>query len=65
MKTEIKIILAIIITFVVAFATSALLEIPFIKYNWLRYALVVLIVVLQLFIGFMYVKSESSNIKSE
>lgn len=64
MKTEIKIIFAIIITFTVAFATSALLEIPFIKYNWLRYALVVLIVVLQLFIGFMYVKSESSNIKS-
>jgi len=65
MKTEIKIILAIIITFGIAFATSALLEIPFIKYNWLRYALVVLIVVMQLFIGFAYVKSEVMKIKSD
>jgi hypothetical protein len=58
MKIEIKIILAIIVTFAIAFATSALLEITFIKYNWLRYALVVLIIILELFIGLMYVKSE-------
>ena len=59
---EIKIIAAIIITFVIAFATSALLEISFIKNNWIRYALVILIIILELFIGFMYVKSESSNL---
>lgn len=55
---EFKIILAIVITFAIAFATSALFEINFIKTNWLRYGLVILIILLELFIGFMYVKSE-------
>lgn len=63
MKQILKIIVAIIIVFVIAFATSILLEIEFIKRNWLRYALVVLIILLELFIGFMYVKSESFKIK--
>lgn len=61
---EFKIILAIIITFLIAFGTSVLLEIPFIKLNWLRYTLVVIVVLLELFIGFMYVKSETSNLKN-
>lgn len=61
---EIKIILAIIITFLIAFGTSVLLEIPFIKHNWVRYTLVVIVVVLELFIGFMYVKSETSKLKN-
>jgi hypothetical protein len=55
---ELKIILAILITFILAFFTSALLEISFIKTNWLRYGLVILIILLELFIGLMYVKSE-------
>ena len=55
---ELKIILSIIITFIIAFATSALFEISFIRTNWLRYGLVILIIMLELFIGFMYVKSE-------
>ena len=55
---EFKIILAIAITFAIAFVTSALFEISFIKTNWLRYGLVILIILLELFIGLMYVKSE-------
>jgi hypothetical protein len=62
---EFKIILAIVITFAIAFATSALLEINFINTNWLRYALVILIILLELYIGLMYVKSETINLKKE
>jgi uncharacterized membrane protein len=62
---ELKIIFAIIIVFIIAFATSALLDIAFVARNWMRYALVILIILLELYIGFMYVKSEVSKIKSE
>ena len=55
---ELKIILAIIITFIIAFATSALLEFNFINSRWPRYLLVVLGIIIELIIGVMYVKSE-------
>ncbi len=60
---ELKIIAAIIITFVIAFATSALLSLPFINSRWPRYGLVVILILLELVIGFMYVKSEVPTIK--
>jgi len=62
---ELKIIGAIIITFFIAFATSALLEIDFFKSKWPRYAAVVILMIVELIIGFMYVKSEASNIKND
>lgn len=55
---ELKIILAIIITFIIAFAISALLEFNFINSRWPRYLLVVLGIIIELIIGVMYVKSE-------
>lgn len=60
---ELKIILAILMTFGIAFATSLLFEWHFIAKNWLRYALVVMLILLELVIGFFYVKEESKNLK--
>lgn len=65
MKIELKIILAIIITFTLAFLTSALLEITFISRSWPRYILVILIMVMELAIGLMYIKSEVVKIKNK
>lgn len=53
-----KIIIAILLTFVLAFATTLLFELEFITKNYCRMALVVLMVILELIIGYMYVKSE-------
>lgn len=65
MKTEIKIILAIIITFVIAFATSALLELSFFNSRWPRYGSVVMLMIAEFIVGFMYIKSETLKIKSD
>lgn len=62
MKTEIKIILAILFTFVIVFATSALLEFSFFNSRWPRYAAVVLVMIVELIIGFMYVTDEVKKI---
>jgi hypothetical protein len=59
---ELKIIFAIILTFIIAFGTSALLEIPFFYSKWPRYGLVVLVIAVELVIGVMYVKSEVQNL---
>lgn len=64
-----KIAKIILITFLVAFFTSALYEIPFIEVNIVRYSLVILLIVLELAIGFCYafwelkqiIKSINSN----
>lgn len=62
---EFKIILAIIITFVIAFATSALLEFNFISSRWPRYTLVVIGIAVELVIGVMYVKSEVEQLNKK
>lgn len=49
-----KIAKIILITFLIAFFTSALYEIPFIEVNNVRYCLVILLIVLELAIGFCY-----------
>jgi hypothetical protein len=53
-----KIITAILLTFVLAFATTLLFELEFITKNYWRIILVSLIIILELILGYMYVKSE-------
>jgi heme A synthase len=53
-----KIITAIVITFILAFATSFLYEIDFINNNPVRYILVLLFICIELVIGFYYIKSQ-------
>jgi uncharacterized membrane protein len=53
-----KILKIIITTFIIAFATSALFELKFIDTNLVRYILVILLILIELAIGFFYVKSE-------
>jgi uncharacterized membrane protein len=61
-----KIITAILLTFVLAFATTLLFELEFITKNYWRIILVSLIIILELIIGYMYVKSEIlKNSKTE
>lgn len=49
-----KIVKIIIITFIIAFATSALYEIPFISGNKVRYVLVILLILIELISGFCF-----------
>jgi hypothetical protein len=52
-----KIIATILITFILAFATSALYEFPFITKNPIRYILVLMLIILEILTGFFYIKS--------
>lgn len=56
-----KHIITIIVTFIVAFATSALLEFYFISGNWVRYTLVVLLIFLEIAIGVLSVVDDVKN----
>jgi hypothetical protein len=53
-----KIIAAIAITFILAFATSTLYELDFINRNPVRYVLVLILILIELVTGFFYIKSE-------
>lgn len=53
-----KIVLIIIATFFIAILTTALLDIDFFSVNPVRYALIVLLVLIELLTGFFYIKSE-------
>jgi hypothetical protein len=53
-----KIAIIILLTFLFAFATSALLEFNFIQKNPVRYTLVVFLISIELLTGFFYIKSE-------
>lgn len=53
-----KIILVILFTFLIAFLTSSLLEIDFIKTQPVRYVLVIMLIVIEILTGYFYVKSE-------
>lgn len=53
-----KILKIILITFILAFATSALFELKFIDTNPVRYVLVILLITIEFLTGFFYIKSE-------
>lgn len=53
-----KILKIIVATFILAFLTSALLELTWIAHNPVRYILVVLLMIVELLTGFFYVKSQ-------
>ncbi len=53
-----KILKIIVATFLLAFLTSALLELTWIAHNPVRYILVVLLMIVELLTGFFYVKSQ-------
>jgi len=53
-----KILQIIVVTFILAFATTALFELKFIDTNPVRYVLVILLILIELATGFFYIKSE-------
>ena len=53
-----KILQIIVVTFILAFATTALFELKFIDTNPVRYNLVILLILIELATGFFYIKSE-------
>jgi len=58
-----KILAIILITFILAFITSALFELDFIDKNTVRQFLVVFLILIELLTGFFYIKSEVKNLK--
>lgn len=64
-KNNMKIILIIITTFVLALVTSALFEIDFIKQNPVRYGLVILLILVELATAYFYIKSEVQLLRTE
>lgn len=53
-----KIVYIIVAVFLLAFLTSALLELDFFSTSPVRYVLVVMLIIIELLIGFFYIKSE-------
>lgn len=53
-----KYIITIIATFLIAFATSLLFELNFISQNIIRYYLVVILIVVELLVGFLILKAQ-------
>lgn len=51
-----KSIIVVACTFLIAFLTSLLLDVDLVSRNWVRYSLVVLLVVCELAAGFMVLK---------
>lgn len=45
----------VVVTFLIAFATSALYELDFFTANWVRFALVTLLILIELVAGALYV----------
>jgi len=60
---DLKLILIILATFASALITSLLFELDFFK-HWLRYAILVLSIILELYIGFAIVVSFLKNNQS-
>jgi hypothetical protein len=59
-----KILKIIIATFLIAFATSTLLDFDVFSKNIVRYILVVILIITELLIGFFYAKSETKSLKN-
>lgn len=60
-----KIVLIIILTFILAFVTSALFELACIAENPVRYALVVLLIVVELIASYFYIKTEVQKLNQK
>ena len=59
-----KKLLIIILTFVIAFATTLLFDLQFINTNFVRKGLVTLLIIIEIIIGFLVLKNEAlKNIK--
>lgn len=58
-----KIAVIILLTFLLAFITSALFELDFIRTNTVRYILVVLLIGIEFLTAFFYIKIEIKNLK--
>lgn len=56
MNPNIKLIIVILVTFLLAFATSLLLELPIFK-HWLRQSIVIAFVLVEFLLGFVVFKS--------
>lgn len=56
MKKDLKLVAVLLLTFIIAIATSLLLEIPIMQ-HWLRQSLIVVLILVQLYFGFVVVKS--------
>jgi hypothetical protein len=56
MSPDLKLLLTIIITLIIMFATTLLLEIPLVQAETVRKLIVYLLVVLEFFIGFQMVR---------
>jgi len=52
-----KYIFTIVVTFIIAFATSLLLDLSFISQNIIRYYLVVILIIVELATGFIILKA--------
>ena len=59
-----KILYIIIATFLTAFLTTLFFEIDLISKNWLRYGMVVLLVLLEFGVGFYYIRNEINQQKT-
>lgn len=57
---NLKIISTVLLTFIFAFATSLLLEIPLFK-NPVRYILVVFLILVEIYFGFLLFKYQSKK----
>lgn len=64
-KNNMKIILIILSTFVLALFTSALFEINFIAQNPVRYVLIVLLILVEIAVGYFYIKSEVQKLNQK
>jgi hypothetical protein len=60
-----KILSIIVITFVIAFATTLLYDLEFVKNNIARIILTTLLILLEMATGFFYVKVQIKNLKNE
>lgn len=47
----------ILLTFIIAFATSLLFDLPFVANNQVRYILVILLIIIEIVVGFNAVKT--------
>jgi hypothetical protein len=59
-----KILLIIIVVLCLSFLTTLLFEIEFITKNWVRYSLVLLLILLELAAGFYLIKQIANEQKS-
>lgn len=53
-----QLFIKLIIIIGLSFSTTFLLDLAFIQNNWMRYGLVVLVIIIILFVGFKYIITE-------